>query len=148
MNVGHVCSRHLHTARSIDSARQAAGAMRDHDVGTLVILDQAGKPLGILTDRDIATRVTADGRDPREVMVDEIMTRRLDTIGEDAPLESALAHMRATRCRRLPVTDAAGRVTGLVSLDDVLRALADDLALVARLLERQTPRRSEAFEGI
>lgn len=140
MNVGHICTRNVHTARSIDTVRQAAAAMRDWNVGTVVVLDKRDKPLGILTDRDIATKITAEGRDPRDVTVEEIMTLRPDTIGEDAPLEFALARMRSNGCRRLPVTNAGGAVVGIVSLDDVLRVMADEMAQVARLLEAEAPR--------
>ena len=114
--------------------------MRDRRVGTLVIVDDAGKAVGLLTDRDLVPRVVAAGGDPRATSVGEVMTEYPKTVSERTPIESALSLMRSGSFRRVPVVNDDGKLVGIVSLDDVLVLLAEDFELIGGLLERETPR--------
>jgi signal-transduction protein with cAMP-binding, CBS, and nucleotidyltransferase domain len=113
-------------------------------VGTLVVLDGDSQPIGILTDRDLVTRVLARGLDPRGTPVDAVMTPHPTTISELAPIESALASMRAGHFRRLPVVNESGRLVGIQSLDDALSLLAEELTIIGGLLEREATQRRQA----
>jgi len=140
MSVGRICLREVHLADGAESVADAARRMRDRGVGTLVVVDEAGKPVGLLTDRDITLRVVASGGDPQATSVGDVMTERPKTVHENTPIESALALMRSGAFRRLPVVDDRGVVVGIVSIDDVLGLLAEELALIGGLFARQTPR--------
>lgn len=99
------------------SAISVARQMRDHRVGSVVIVDPAGSPVAMLTDRDIAVRVFAEGIDA-ESPVGEHASRPL-ICGEPAmELDEAAALMVQHRVRRLPVVEA-GTLVGIVTLDDV-----------------------------
>jgi CBS domain-containing protein/RNA polymerase-binding transcription factor DksA len=137
MSVGRICSREVIVARPGEAVEAAAQRMAGHAVGTLVVVDGDSRPIGILTDRDLVTRVLAHGLDARETPVDAVMTPHPTTISELAPIESALASMRAGRLRRLPVVDDAGRLVGIQSLDDALSLLAEELTIIGGLLERE-----------
>jgi CBS domain-containing protein len=113
--------------------------MNDRNVGTLVVLDHMQRPAGIITDRDLAIKVVARGRDAFCTTVGELMTPGPQTIPEDSTVEDALIAMTAGPFRRIVVTNSSGRLIGLLSLDDVLRALADDFARIRTLLGRETP---------
>jgi signal-transduction protein with cAMP-binding, CBS, and nucleotidyltransferase domain len=105
------------TASPEASAISVARQMRDHRVGSVVIVDRAGSPLAMITDRDLAVRVFAEGVDA-ESPVGEHASRPL-VCGEPAmELEEAAALMVQHRVRRLPVVDA-GRLAGIVTLDDI-----------------------------
>ncbi len=105
------------TAPPEASAVSVARQMRDHRVGSVVIVDPAGSPVAMITDRDIAVRVFASGADP-ESPVGEHASRPL-ICGEPAmELDEAAALMVQHRVRRLPVVDAE-RLAGIVTLDDV-----------------------------
>jgi CBS domain-containing protein len=114
--------------------------MRQRNVGTLVILDDEKKPVGILTDRALVTRAVATRQDPRSTLVRDVMTKRPRTIPEGTSLATALELMRSGTFRRLPVVDGEGALLGLLSLDDILALIAEEMAQVAKLLEKETPR--------
>jgi CBS domain-containing protein len=100
-------------AGAISVARQ----MRDHRVGSVVIVDPEGSPVAMVTDRDLALRVFAEGVDP-EAPIGEHASRPL-VCGQPAmELEEAAALMVQHRVRRLPVVDA-DRLAGIVTLDDI-----------------------------
>jgi CBS domain-containing protein len=105
------------TASPDASALSVAGQMRDHRVGSVVIVDQAGSPLALITDRDLALRVFAEGVDARAA-VGEYASRPLICGEPEMELEEAAALMVQHRVRRLPVVDA-GRLAGIVTLDDI-----------------------------
>jgi CBS domain-containing protein len=137
-----ICLREVDLADPTESVLEAARRMRERRVGTLVIVDDAGKPIGLLTDRDLALRVVAAGGDPRAMSVGEVMTAHPKTASESTPIESALSLMRSGSFRRLPVVNEDGKLVGIVSLDDVLGLLAEEFELIGRLLEREAPHRA------
>lgn len=140
MSVGPICLREVVLADPNESVLAAARRMREHRVGTLVIVDDMEKPVGLLTDRDLALRVVAAGRDPATVSVGAVMTANPRTVSESTPIESALSLMRSGSLRRLPVVNADGKLVGIVSLDDVLGLLVEEFVLIGGLLEREAPR--------
>jgi signal-transduction protein with cAMP-binding, CBS, and nucleotidyltransferase domain len=113
--------------------------MHQRAVGTLVVVDSEKNPIGIVTDRDLVERVLAKGLDTNATTVDQVMTQPPATVSEQDAIEHAITVMRRERCRRLPVVDGDGQLVGLLSLDDVLQLLAEELTTVGELLERQTP---------
>ena len=110
------------TAGVITSPPEAAAVsvarlMRDHRVGSVVIVDQGDSPVAMVTDRDLAVRVFAEGVEGGSA-VGEYASRPL-VCGEPAmELDEAAALMVQHRVRRLPVVDA-GRLVGIVTLDDI-----------------------------
>jgi CBS domain-containing protein len=96
---------------------EAAQAMRDHDVGSVLVL-QDDSIRGIVTDRDIVVRAVAEGRDPSHTVLVEIASETLVSISPDDPVDRAVTLMREHAVRRLPVVDS-GRPIGIVSLGDL-----------------------------
>lgn len=117
MQLREIMTAGVITAAPEASAISVAQQMREHRVGSVVIVDPEGSPLAMVTDRDLALRVLAGGIDP-EVAVGEHASRPL-VYGEPAmELEEAAALMVRHRVRRLPVLDA-DRLVGIVTLDDI-----------------------------
>ena len=121
--------------------------MRQRTVGCLVVIDKGQVPVGILTDRDLVMRVVAEDRDAGTTEVGQVMTRFPELASEDMPIETALELMRRRAFRRLPVIDNGGRLTGLVTLDDILMLLAEELTTIGDMLGRETPRAAAAASG-
>ncbi len=144
MSVGRICTRYVDLADAEETVQAAARRMAERKVGTLVILNRADEPIGIVTDRDLVVRVLAQGKDPHQTRVEEVMTRSLTTVSEATPIEHALAIMRAGGFRRLPVTAGDGTLAGLVSLDDILSLLAEEFFSVGTLVEKEIPSGIEA----
>jgi CBS domain-containing protein len=105
------------TVQSGDPVRDAASAMRDHDVGALLVVD-AGDLAGIVTDRDIAVRAVAEGRDPATTTVGEVASTNPAAVESSSSADDAAELMRDRALRRLPVTED-GRPVGVVSLGDL-----------------------------
>jgi CBS domain-containing protein len=96
---------------------EAARAMRDHDVGNVVVLED-DEIRGIVTDRDMVVRALAEGRDPSQTVLGQVASEDLVTLAPDDTAERAVELMRRHAVRRLPVV-RDGRVAGIVSLGDL-----------------------------
>jgi CBS domain-containing protein len=105
------------TALPDTSASELAQRMRDHNVGSVVIVEPDGLPVAMVTDRDLATRVLADRANP-EAPLGARLSRPLVSGDPEMELEEAAALMVQHRVRRLPVLDR-GELAGIVTLDDI-----------------------------
>jgi CBS domain-containing protein len=90
-------------------------------VGSIVVTDDNEKCVGIFTERD-AIRIIAN-EVPLDTTIDQVMTKNVVTIGEEASLEEASRLVISHRIRHLPVVDNKGKLTGLLSV----RKLLDEL---------------------
>jgi CBS domain-containing protein len=140
MSVGSICQRDVDIVDEHSSVLTAAQRMRARAVGCLVVIDRGQLPVGILTDRDLVTRIIAEGHDPAQTVVADVMTSFPHLVSEDMPIETALGLMRQHGFRRLPVVDNGGRLAGLVTLDDILVLLADEFIQIGDLLSHPSAR--------
>jgi CBS domain-containing protein len=139
MNVGRICVRDVDLADAGETVQLAAARMNDRKVGSLVVVDPNNRPVGIITDRDLAIRVVGTGRDPLQTTVGDVMTRVPMTTREDTPIETALSVMRSGPFRRLPVVDEDGQLVGMLSVDDVLDLLTEEMNQIHELLQEESP---------
>jgi CBS domain-containing protein len=142
MNVSEICRRNPVTVRAHEELLAAARLMREHHIGYLVVVEgespaTPSRPVGVLTDRDIVVSVLAKGADPRALRVGDVMTREPLVIAADKSLSFALGEMRRIGVRRVPVADNGGRLAGVLSLDDVLDALSQQLLGVVGSIQRE-----------
>ena len=140
MNVEELCSRDVVTVAATTGLVEAAQAMRSRHVGFLVVTGDGapdGIPIGVLTDRDIVVEVVSKGIDPRSLTTGDVMTRDPLVMGVAARPEHALKQMRIFGVRRTPVTNAQGRLAGVLALDDLLEWLASTLADAASVVRRE-----------
>ena len=106
------------------SVQEAAQLMRDHNLGALLVADDAGPVSGLITDRDIVVRACAEGLSVERTAVARVCSdESLAMISPDDDLHQAVLMMREKSIRRLPVVED-GRPVGIVSLGDL--ALAED----------------------
>ncbi len=146
MQVQEICHRQVCTLARGDSALTAARAMRDQHVGCVVVVDagSAGQvPVGLVTDRDIVVAVMALDLAPEEVTLGDIMGAELYTIKGEEHMADALEVMRARGIRRLPVVDDAGTLSGIVTADDLLAILSDQVSGLAYLVSCEQRRERE-----
>ena len=108
----------------------AARAMRDHDIGDVVVLED-GRPCGILTDRDLVVRAVAAGKDPASTLVVEICSRELATVSRKDSIDDAARLMREHALRRVPVVDD-DTLVGILSIGD-LAALHEPESALGRI---------------
>jgi CBS domain-containing protein len=110
------------TARVVSLPREAtvteaARTMRDEKVGSILVLE-GDKLVGILTDRQITHSVIADGLDPREVAIGDVMHEEFVPLEPDMDLLQAMRLQRELAMRRLPVVEN-GKPVGIVSVSDI-----------------------------
>jgi len=132
------------------SVKEAAGLMREKNVGSVVIVekkDGRSLPLGIVTDRDVTYEVVALDLDASDMKVGEVMSLDLVTINHDTHLGAALRVMGQQGIRRLPVVDADGYLTGVFSLDDALQELTGQLEDILLLVRRERTPGQRSREG-
>jgi CBS domain-containing protein len=140
MPIAEICSRGVVIANPGDSLRTVAELMRVHHVGSVVVTrDDAGlcRPLGIITDRDIVLALVAKDVSPDAVSAGDVMSEPLETINESDEVWQALDRMRSRGVRRLPVLGTQGELVGIVSADDLLELVAEELASLARIIGRE-----------
>ena len=138
MKIGQICTPHPATIEPKASLRVAALAMRNAHVGALVVVEGEGesaRPVGILTDRDIVVAVIAvPGARPEGIRVCDAMSTPLAFAHEDEGVFEAVATMRERSVRRLPVLSRDGRLIGIVTMEDLLRVIATELAELGETL--------------
>ena len=135
MSLGEICNRDVVVIGKDTTVQEAAQLMRTHHVGALVVTREregARLPVGLITDRDIVIEVLAEGVEISAVLVGDIMSDRLLTAAESDGLWETLQRMRIKGVRRLPVVDAQGFLQGIVTLDDMVELLADEVAQAAK----------------
>ena len=100
------------------TAFEAAKAMRDADVGAVIVTDGDGLR-GIVTDRDVVVRAIAEGKDPKKVKLEEICSREITAVSPADPLAAAVRLMRNKAIRRLPVIEGDSTPVGILSIGDL-----------------------------
>lgn len=143
MAVGEICNREVVIAEKSLSVTEAARLMRTHHVGDLVVVEESEgrrRPVGIVTDRDVVVEVVAAGVNPDALKVGDIMGPDVATVRESEGLFEALRYMRDKGVRRMPVVDAGGGLIGILTLDDLLSLLAEEMSELAKLVSHERQR--------
>jgi CBS domain-containing protein len=139
---------------------QVARMMRDEDTGVIPVVERqtenltnlsetradtdriqpnvigsTGKLVGLITDRDIVIRAVADGKDPRSVRAEEIMTTDIHTAQPNDRVIDAIRKMGDKQVRRIPVVDRDNNLRGIISMADVALETEQDRELAEALEE-------------
>ncbi|GAC1434436.1 MAG: CBS domain-containing protein [Thermoanaerobaculia bacterium] len=116
--------RPLIHAESSERVRQVAQRMSKENVGAVAVLD-AGRLVGVFSERDVMSRVVAEGLDPEETLVANVMTKDIVVAHPHESVDSALAKMHSVGCRHLPVVQD-GALVGMLSIRDLLEVDDED----------------------
>lgn len=149
MAISELCNREVVIAEKALSIVETARLMRRYHVGDIVVVESlAGRrrPVGIVTDRDIVVEVMAAGLAPETLTAGDIMGQELAVVGEDEGLFETIRYMRSKGVRRMPVVDKEGWLLGIVTLDDVMALLAEEMGEMAKLISVERHRESESRE--
>jgi len=115
--------------------------MSKRHIGAIVVIEESvtgAKPIGIITDRDVVCGQLNPPRDLFCMSVEDVMTTEVLTLEETCELPEAIARMSERGVRRAPVVDRNGNLVGIVSIDDLLPCLADELTALAALVRSQS----------
>jgi len=143
MGLAEICNRSVVMASPKTSVEEVSRLMREHHVGSLVVVEETARgrrPVGIVTDRDVVIEVVAAGVAPATVTVGEIMGPELVTAREsDEPWET-IRLMRRRGVRRIPVVGDDGLLVGIVTVDDLLEIIAEQLDGLAKVFAAEQSR--------
>lgn len=137
MRVSHLLAEKGREVWSIEADQAVLAAiqvMADRHVGALPVL-RDGELVGIVSERDYARKVVLLGRSSADTRVAQIMSSPVRTVASDATVQYCMELMTEHRIRHLPVVDA-GRLVGMISIGDCVRAVIEDQAETIRHLER------------
>ena len=138
MPIADVARTDVMTAHRDQSAGNLATVMKEQNVGS-VLIESDNEPVGIVTDRDLVVDVLEPRADPSEVTAADIMSDTVATVYETQGIFEVTAMMLGHSVRRLPVVAESGEITGIVTLDDLMLLLADEMSNLAGVIEAETP---------
>jgi CBS domain-containing protein len=116
------------------SVFEAAQAMSAKKVGAVIVTGDGGRLAGIFTERDLMSRVVVERRNPETVLLREVMTRDVFSVDLDAEVKDVRAELQARHIRHLPIV-LDGRIVGILSLRDLLRADIESMSIEVQALE-------------
>ena len=129
MNLASLCQRDILSVSAEATVQKAADLMRVNHVGALALTDPEDptRVVGVVTDRDLVVNLLAQGRLPGEHPIGAYSHAQLIGVPGTASVHEAVQAMQKHGVRRIFVTESNGRLMGLLSIDDVLGTLADEL---------------------
>ncbi|MGR8980914.1 MAG: CBS domain-containing protein [Gammaproteobacteria bacterium] len=140
MTIKTICNREVLVAGKDESVQDAAKLMRDYHCGDIVIVEEKNGrrvPVGIVTDRDIVIELISKEVDLKSVTVGDLVSRDLIVANENDEVSETIKIMRQKGIRRLPVVDGAGALIGIVTLDDLIDLIAEELKDLADLIGKE-----------
>jgi len=112
----------------IEPAADLAAAVKlltAHRIGALLIRGAGGRLAGILSERDIVRALAEHGAGALELAVGQVMTREVETCGEDETVAGIMERMTAGKFRHMPVM-SNGKLVGLISIGDVVKERVEE----------------------
>ena len=115
-------NRQIWTISKEQSVMQALIIMSEKNIGAIIIVDNNDLPTGIFSERDYARKVILKGKNSKDTLLDEVMTKELITVARDFKIDQCMELMIENRIRHLPVLENK-KVIGIISIGDVLKIM-------------------------
>ena len=142
MSLQNYCRKPVVRISPETNITEACQLMEQNNIGCL-IAEREGKLCGIVTDRDIALRVTGAKRDPDKTKVKDIMTPDPLRISVDKDLHHLTALMHAYHVRRVPIVNGFDTTLGIVTLDDLIAQLGENMSEIGKAISEEFPQGNE-----
>ena len=126
--------RAIYSVTPDDTMYDALSLMAAKNIGAVVVLSE-GEIRGILSERDYARKVALLGRTSKSTPVSEVMTTNVISVDPEWTADRCMALMTDKRVRHLPVIED-GRLIGIVSIGDIVRAVVEEQQFTIQSLER------------
>ena len=115
-------NRQIWTVSKNQSVRQALIIMSEKNIGAIIVVDNNDFPVGIFSERDYARKIILKGKNSKDTLLDEVMTKELITITRDYKIDQCMEIMNEKRIRHLPVLENK-KIVGIISIRDVLKIM-------------------------
>ena len=133
INVGQIMIKDVISISQDEKVTTAAMLMSEKNIGSVLVVDQKD-PIGILTEKDLLKKIVALGKDPKELIVADVMTTSLITVKSSTSIFDAHAIMQEKKFRRLPVVEN-NQLLGIVTETDLSKAMRDYGTLIKPSVE-------------
>jgi len=120
MQVRDVMTKRTISCNPDTNLAEAAVLMWKNSCGFLPVIGEGGNVIGVITDRDISIALGTRNERPSELLVWDVMPKKLFTCTAADDVHCALKTLRAAKIRRLPVIDPEGALVGVLSIDDIV----------------------------
>jgi CBS domain-containing protein len=140
MSISKYVNRNVCSLSEDASLSEAVTLMKDKNVGSIVIVKSVTSdptPVGVLTDRDIVIKLLADEVNLKIISVKDTLTSTVCAIKEQEGMDETIELMCDNAVRRIPIVNEQGQLTGIVTLDDLIVALANKMHHLSELIEKQ-----------
>jgi CBS domain-containing protein len=121
MQVREIMTDEVKSCRPETDVAAVAMIMWEQDCGCVPVVGNDGKVIGMITDRDICMAVATRLRIAGDISVGEVISGKVHACSPDDEVKDALRIMQEEKLRRLPVVDGAGKLSGILSLNDLVR---------------------------
>jgi predicted transcriptional regulator len=147
MFIGSLCTKDVVCIVRGASLREAAQLMKSRHVGALVVTEKTGRknPIGIITDRDIVIGAVALNLVP-VCNVDDLMSMNVVRANRNDSILDVVRLMESEKVRRIVIVDDHDNVYGIVSADDILRLISQEVTALANLMVSQIDKESSSFD--
>ena len=115
-------NRQIWTVSKNQSVRQALIIMSEKNIGAIIVVDNNDFPVGIFSERDYARKIILKGKNSKDTLLNEVMTKELITITRDYKIDQCMEIMNEKRIRHLPVLENK-KIVGIISIGDVLKIM-------------------------
>ena len=139
MSLQEFCRKPVIRVSADANITEACRLMEQKNIGCL-LAENNGRLCGILTDRDIALKVAGAQRDPSTTRVEDIMTRDPIRISVNSDLHHLTALMHAYHVRRVPIVDGLDTTLGIVTMDDLIALLSDEMSEIGKAISEEFQR--------
>ena len=124
----------VYSVRPDDTVEHALGVLLEHNIGAVLVLDDLGDLIGVFSERDFARHALEHRAHIFDLRVETFMSRQVRAVPEKTTIDEAMSYMTTGRMRHLPVYDN-GRIAGVVSIGDVVKAVVDEKDVMIDQLE-------------
>lgn len=148
MTVGELCTRETVIIYENENILEAAKLMKKFHVGDLIVVkDTEGgtMPVGILTDRDIVVKVLAFEANPIDILTKDIMSENLLIAKDKDDIYETLEKMKDKGVKRVPVVDLYGYLIGILSSDDILELISEELNNMIKILYKEVKKEENSL---
>ena len=123
----------VYAVRPDDTVYQALQLMAEKNIGAVLVIS-SDEIIGVFSERDYARRAALEGHTSRDTAVRSLMSSDVVSIAPTTTVDACMSLMTDKRIRHLPVIEG-GRVVGVVSIGDVVRAVVDEQRFTIQSLE-------------
>ncbi|MEM1644844.1 MAG: CBS domain-containing protein [Ignisphaera sp.] len=103
--------------------------MEQHNIASLIVVDEMDRVLGVITAKDVVIKAVAKNLDLKTTKIIDIVSKPVTVVEPETTLKDVIALMIGTGHGHIPVVNKSGRVIGIVTIDDVLKFVPELLEL-------------------